>query len=89
MANFPVSHYPCRSILDDGVRHILRGRIPEGFSVTLHIAITLFICSCALATALVTSDLGTVRFLHRNPTSGAIMKLAFGHASCSLFKSHF
>ncbi|KAG0585867.1 hypothetical protein KC19_2G045600 [Ceratodon purpureus] len=72
MANFPVSHYPCRSILDDGVRHILRGRIPEGFSVTLHIAITLFICSCALATALVTSDLGTV-FSFIGSTGGVLV----------------
>jgi len=57
---FPVCHYPCRAILDDGVRYVLHGRLPEGFSKTLHVSLTLFICSCALATSLVTSDLGTV-----------------------------
>lgn len=72
MANFPISHYPCRTILDDAVRHVLRGRIPEGFSATLHISITLFICTCALATALVTSDLGTV-FSFIGSTGGVLV----------------
>lgn len=63
MACFPVCHYPCRTILEDGVRYVLRGRISEGFSCTLHVLLTVFLCGCALATALVTSDLGTVRFL--------------------------
>jgi hypothetical protein len=87
MANFPISHYPCRTILDDAVRHVLRGRIPEGFSATLHISITLFICTCALATALVTSDLGTVRFLQRSYIWGICETYFRFCSSCSLFES--
>jgi len=64
LACLPVCHYPCRAILDDGVRYVLRGGSPQGFSKTLHVSLMLFICSCALATSVVTFDLGTVRFLH-------------------------
>lgn len=60
IACFPVCHYPCRTILEDGVRYVLRDRISEGFSPTLHILLTLFLCGSALVTSLITSDLGAV-----------------------------
>lgn len=63
MICFPVCHFPCRTILEDGVRHVLHEHIPEGFSWTLHILLTLVLCGSALGTSLLTSDLGTVSSL--------------------------
>lgn len=64
MVCYPVCHYPCRTILEDAARHILRGRIGEGFSWTLHIILTLVICGFALGTSLLTSNLGSVSAFH-------------------------
>jgi hypothetical protein len=63
MICFPVCHFPCRTILEDGIRHVLHEHIPEGFSWTLHILLTLVLCGSALGTSLLTSDLGTVSSL--------------------------